>query len=191
MCFLIMSGLRIMMDNHIIPECYIDTNLVETLVPPTSKSKGYNHQKGCSVVTDIMKKKFSDKFVLGILDKDKQELPYLSEFELLDVKYDVELYKHNFKHHYIIRHPNTEKWLISECQQVDLNIADYINFNDFKDLRKKTKSKTSKYDNELKSLFRDLKKNNATGIMQLLKWTDYLKTHSYQADINLLKGNTL
>lgn len=29
-----------MNDNCIIPECYIDTNLIETLVPP---SRGYNH----------------------------------------------------------------------------------------------------------------------------------------------------
>jgi len=29
------------MDLAIIPECYIDTNLVETLVPPVGK--GYNH----------------------------------------------------------------------------------------------------------------------------------------------------
>lgn len=29
-----------MNDNCIIPECYIDANLIETLVPP---SRGYNH----------------------------------------------------------------------------------------------------------------------------------------------------
>ena len=36
---------------HIIPECFIDTNLVETLVPT---KKGYNHQTGCSKVVGLM-----------------------------------------------------------------------------------------------------------------------------------------
>ena len=31
-----------MSDNFIIPECYIDTNLIEALVPP---QKGYNHNQ--------------------------------------------------------------------------------------------------------------------------------------------------
>ena len=34
-------------DNLVLPECYIDTNLIETLVPP---QRMYNHQKGCPSV---------------------------------------------------------------------------------------------------------------------------------------------
>lgn len=34
-----------MAELYIIPECYVDTNLIETLVPT---AKGYNHQKGCN-----------------------------------------------------------------------------------------------------------------------------------------------
>lgn len=50
-----------MSDNFIIPECYIDTNLIEALVPP---QKGYNHQKGCPAVAKCMMEKFGDKFAI-------------------------------------------------------------------------------------------------------------------------------
>lgn len=41
--------------DFVIPECYIDTNLVETLACPG----GYNHQKGCNQVAKIMREKFN------------------------------------------------------------------------------------------------------------------------------------
>lgn len=41
--------------DFVIPECYIDTNLVETLACPG----GYNHQKGCNQVAKIMQEKFN------------------------------------------------------------------------------------------------------------------------------------
>lgn len=46
--------------DFIIPECYIDTNLVETLVC----SGGCNHQKGCNQVAKVMQEKFADRFAI-------------------------------------------------------------------------------------------------------------------------------
>ncbi len=43
-------------EDFIIPECYIDTNLVETLVC----TGGCNHQKGCNTVAKVMQDKFGD-----------------------------------------------------------------------------------------------------------------------------------
>jgi hypothetical protein len=61
------------MDFHIIPECYLDTNLIETLVPP--EGDGYNHQMGCPNVAKKMTegKALKDGFALGIIDKDKKK----------------------------------------------------------------------------------------------------------------------
>lgn len=42
--------------DYIIPECYVDTNLVETLVC----TYGCNHQKGCNQVAKVMQEKFAD-----------------------------------------------------------------------------------------------------------------------------------
>lgn len=47
-----------MAELYIISECYVDTNLLETLVPT---SKGYNHQKGCNNVVKTMQTKLTEK----------------------------------------------------------------------------------------------------------------------------------
>ena len=177
------------MDNHILPECFLDTNLVETLVPPVN---AYNHQESNGAVTREMQGiKLNNEFAVGIIDRDKQEVKYLKEFELLANKSDVDLYKHPEKNHCMIVHPPLEKWIITECESVNLNLQDYVSFTNFKEFKKIAKTRTSKYDRRFKSLFEDLKKNKAAGIIQLLEWTNYLINNPYQADINLLKGNTL
>ena len=169
------------MDNHIIPECFIDTILMETLLPPKI---AYNHQKGCHSVTKnaMQSKKLIDDFAVGILDKDKKLPEYLKEFELLTSKYNVELHKHPSRNHYLIFHPAIEKWLISECEQVNLSLKDYNLPGDFKTFMNITKPITSKKDDRFKSLFRALKKNNAKGIIQLFEWTDYLIKNPYNAN---------
>ncbi len=63
-------------DSLILPECYMDTNLIETLVPP---QRGYNHQRGYPAVAKQMKEKFSDDFALGIMDNGKRHVSYLQE----------------------------------------------------------------------------------------------------------------
>jgi hypothetical protein len=184
-----MSDLRAMMDNHILPECFLDTNLMETLHPTKI---GYNHQKCCTSVTKAMQsKKLIDDFAVGILDKDKKHPPYLNEFELVISRHNIELYKHPKKHHYLILHPVIEKWLIDECQKINLSLSEYQLSNNIDELKRQSKPATSKNDNRFKSLFKDLKKNNAAGITQLFEWTNYLINNPYKADINLLKGNTL
>lgn len=73
--------------DFIIPECYIDTNLVETLVC----QGGCNHQKGCNQVAKIMQEKFADRFAVGIIDADKRRPGYLTEFrEIASSKHNPE-----------------------------------------------------------------------------------------------------
>jgi len=57
----------------------MDTNLIETLVPP--KSRGYDHQRTCEDVACTMKQFFSNDFALGFIDKDKKQLDYLKVFD--------------------------------------------------------------------------------------------------------------
>ena len=54
---------------HIIPECYLDTNLVETIVPPQKfkGSEGYNHQHTCNDVVKLIRTKLNDNFAVGIV----------------------------------------------------------------------------------------------------------------------------
>lgn len=173
------------MDKCIIPECYLDTNLMETLVTP---AKSYNHQKGCHTVARVMKEKFADAFALGILDHDKNQVFYLAEFAQIAEQHSVMLFKHPNKHHYLILHPPIESWLIKQAQENSLALPDYGLPMDLKSLRKITKVASSKNDYRFKRLFRDLETGNADGIRVLKGWVKHLKTYSYNADINTLQN---
>lgn len=179
-----MSGLP-HMDNFIIPECYLDTNLIETLVTPINS---YNHQKGCHTVAKVMQEKLSDSFALGILDHDKNQIFYLAEFTRKAEQHGVILYKHPKRHHYLILHPPLESWLIKQAEENNLVLSDYDLPTDLKALCKITKVASSKNDHRFKRLFRDLNRKNAEGLGVLQKWTAYLKEHHRNADINILQN---
>lgn len=130
------------MDLHIIPECYVDTNLIEPLVSP---QKGYNHQKGCGTVTKVMKERFSDDFALGIVDKDKREIDYLNEFSEVCSKGNLILHKHKSKHHYIIQiNPAIEQFILNAVNEVGIQLDEYDLPNSFDALKKVSKSVNSK-----------------------------------------------
>jgi hypothetical protein len=180
-------------NRHVIPECYLDTNLVETLVPPDEigRLRVYNHQFGCNAVAKEMKEKFADNFALGIVDQDKKPVKYLDEFNNpLINKLGLKLFKHPQKIHYLIVHPPLEQWLLNEAQQVGIVLDDII-YNlptTLGELRKQSKCEFSKKDPRFKYLFRDLKNANATGINLLANWTRYLKENHYNVDITALQN---
>ena len=117
------------MDFHIITECFVDTKLIKSLVPPTKNS--YNHQKAVSMVEKTMKTKFDDEFAVGIIDRDKNELAYLSEFDSVFChdkpggKPQIELFKHREKHHYIIVHTNMERWILDCVDEAKIDLKDF------------------------------------------------------------------
>ena len=171
----------------VIPECYIDTNLIETLVPPDriGNTCGYNHQLGCNKVVDEMMGKLKDGFAVGILDNDKRKLSRTSEFILLTEKQRLKLYKHPEKNHYLIFHPPIEQWIIDIANDVSISLdaPEYDLPTALKELIYETKVNVkSKNDQRFKRLFRDLQKQNALGINLLANWIRYLKDHPYSAD---------
>lgn len=172
------------MDNHILPECYLDTMLTETLVKPVS---GYNHQKGCSTVTSKMQncKSLKDNFAVGILDADKKQTPYLNELNLVSEKSGLKLYKHPNKHHYLILHPPIEQWLLDEANAANIDLNNYQLPGERSALQKQTKTATSKHDQRFKNLFRDLKTGESFN--RLSNWLSYLKQHPYDACIEHLQ----
>jgi hypothetical protein len=100
------------MDEAFIPECYVDTNLLESLVPP---QRQYNHQKGCGTVTKVMKQRHIDRFAVGIIDKDKHEVDYLKEFDEVITRGSLILHKHKERHHYIIQIAPAIERFIKDC----------------------------------------------------------------------------
>lgn len=174
------------MDLCVIPECYVDTNLVETLVPPI---KGYNHQKGCGTVAKVMKEHFADGFALGIIDKDKKELEYLKEFDRVLAKGNIEIYKHNKRNHFIIRIvPAMERFVLHNINEAGINIEDFGLPADFEAFRKTTKTVTSKKDERFRKLFRALRDRQLADFNLLAACIRYLLKNPYNVDVEILKA---
>ncbi len=173
------------MDQSVIPECFIDTNLLETLVPPTGQ---YNHQKGCGTVTKVMKERFADRFALGIIDRDKHEVDYLKEFNEVCTSGSLILHKHKTRHHFIIQiSPAIERFIMKNADAVGISLHAFDLPTNFELLKKESKTVNSKKDQRFKKLFKSLSHHGAPEIIKLSSWVSYLKEKNYEADIDMLK----
>ncbi len=173
------------MDQAFIPECYVDTNLVETLVPPGTQ---YNHQKGCGTVAKVMRERFSDRFAVGIIDKDKRRIDYLKEFEEVSHKESLILHKHKTKHHYIIQIcPAMERFLLLNAKLCEVSMEDFDLPSDFEKLKDIAKTLRSKNDIRFKRLFKALYESGSSDIQRMSRWITYLKETNYHAEMHKLK----
>lgn len=171
----------------ILPECYLDTNLLETIAPPT---RGYNHQKGSGTVAKRMRERFHDSFAVGILDRDKQQIAYLEEFSLaIDAK-RLRLYRHHEQQrgHFVITHPPIERWMCKNARETGVFLADYGLPEELSALMKIAKTVTAKRDVRFAKLFRDLKQRRAADIVRLAGWIAHLRDYDAQADIDVLRA---
>lgn len=176
------------MFNHIVPECYIDTMLVHTLVPP-AKNKRYNHQHGCFDVSNEMELSgLKDKFAVGIIDNDRKKAKYLSSFiEVANVDNDLKLYWRKFHPQYFIEiNPAMEVWMLKICEQEKIDITEFNLPKDLKSLKKITKSQASSTDKRFVNLFLKFKTSNNKSISKLIDWIKIFIERNYQTDINEL-----
>lgn len=174
------------MDEAIIPECYVDTCLLETLVPPL---KHYNHQKGCGTVMKVMKEKFSDRFAVGIIDKDKHQVDYLLEFDELIEHRMLVLHKHRVRHHYVIQiSPAIERFILQCAQNAGISLQKFDLPDEFNLLKKTTKTVSSKRDLRFKDLFKTLMEKSEPQILLLQKWVHYLRQEKYNASPGVFKN---
>ena len=162
--------------DFIIPECYIDTNLVETLVC----SGGCNHQKGCNQVAKIMKEKFADRFAVGMIDADKRRPGYLNEFREIASSEHLKLFRHISRSHFIILvHPAADGFILSCAQTAQIDMADYGLSPILKEFTSQTKNVMSNKDIRFKRLFKTMQD---VGEMALLKSVlTYLVDNTYSA----------
>ncbi len=162
--------------DFIIPECYIDTNLVETLVC----HGGCNHQKGCNQVAKIMQEKYADRFAVGIIDADKRQPSYLNEFHLIASSTNLDLLRHSVCPHYIIRvKPAADGFILSCVQTAQIDISEYGLSPVLKEFTSQTKDVMSNKDPRFKRLFKALKNSGEMKLMQSL--IDYFVTNTYNS----------
>lgn len=168
--------------DFIIPECYIDTNLVETLVC----TGGCNHQKGCNQVAKVMQEKFVDRFAVGIIDADKRRPGYLSEFCEIASSEHIKLFRHLVRSHFIILvHPAADGFILSCAEVANVNMDDYGLSSKLKKFTAQTKNVMSNKDPRFKRLFKSMEN---VGEIRLMKSViAYLVDKTYEASNDDLK----
>jgi hypothetical protein len=181
-------------DYCIIPECFVDTKLIKAILPPIGEG-GYNHQYGCNEVAKLMQNELKDTFSVGIVDKDKKELSYLNEFEVIVDIESLRLHKHKTRPHYLIFIcPAVEKWIMTSAKEVGIYLTDFSLPDDLKKFSKITKTSKSEendpYSKNLNDLFRTLQQKGAKSVLVLAYWVDYLKNNPYTANLDYLKQQT-
>ena len=169
----------------IIPECYIDSCLIEVLL--FADKDHVNHQKGNGTVAREMKGKFGDAFCVGIIDEDRKALDYLMEFKPLITTSHLKLWQHKESAHYIIQlRPVVEKWILNICEREGILLTEFDLPVTLNQLQKVSKSVTSKNDARFIRLFKYILHTKSEPVLQLKGWLEYLKKNTFKVDINYL-----
>ena len=170
-------------DWHIVPECYIDTNLAEYLLD----SHGVNHQKGCNAVAKkMMESNLKDQFSIGIIDNDKRQHSYVNEFTEIAHTQHIALLKHRERPHYFIRiSPAMDQFILDCANEQGVNLTDYGLPSELEDFTKVTKDVNAKNDYRFKSLFGALK--DSKELSRLRSVLNCLNDKQYKCEIAELR----
>lgn len=185
------------MENHIVPECYIDTMLICSILQ-IGKNKRLNHKHGCfNVGRELEKGSLKNVFGVGLIDNDKRKVGYLEDFfEIEKVSFiddvggnAIVLLKHKVKHHYFIQIcPAIENWIIQICKESNIVFADFRLPDSLDEIKKITKAQSSMFDERFIKLFKAMRQSGHIAIKTLEKWLKLLFEKNYKVDINELKN---
>lgn len=174
-----------MRDLFIVPECYVDTNLVESLLT----TEGVNHQKGCYAVANTMKGRvLNETFAVGVIDFDteKTQPTYVHEFSEIAHTAHILLLKHTTKPHYLVMiKPAMDQFILDCAKEQGVNMSDFDLASDLEGFKKQTKTVDSKYDIRFKKLFKAIRHNSEMVILHNV--LNYLKDHRYKSSVEALK----
>lgn len=160
----------------VIPECYADTNLVQTLM----QIKGANHQKSCGQVTNELQSRFRDKFAVGIIDLDKEQSNYSKECVVIASSGELSVCRHPNSHHYIIKINNVlENFIVNCAKEVGIDLSPLGLPFETEELMKRTKRQSAKTDPELSNYFKKLA--SSTEMSLLKEVLNYLHSNTYQS----------
>ena len=162
-------------ENIVVPECYVDTNLMNVLV-----GKACNHKKGCTNVCKVLDEKLTDQFAIAVIDKDKKEPASVQNYELIAANRFVMVSKHRQRPHYLIHIcPAIEEFILAAANELNVNLSDYGLPTELNELRKITKTTTAKEDVTFARLFHALR--SASHIQCLDNMLQYLLENKYIA----------
>lgn len=173
--------------NEIMPECFIDTTLVGSLL-----EADVNHKHSCNEVAKEMEKgKYKDSFAVGIIDNDKRKISYIEEdFEVIGKTDNLTFLKHKNKHQYVIKvgkdRKAMETFIKANVEAIGMKMEDFHLPSDLDELREQTKdSITTPKDPRILKLFRALRQSPEVAKLQDV--LAYLASNKYAVDIEELR----
>lgn len=127
---------------------------------------------------------------MGIIDKDKKDINYLKEFDIVVQETGLILHKHKIRHHYIIQiSPAMEMFILNNAKSVDIILEDFglpSGLEALKDLTKK--QIRSKDDQKFRALFKAILNAGSREFYLFSEWVKYLKVKKYHVELDKLKS---
>lgn len=166
---------------HVMPECFVDTNLIEYLL-----DAGVNHQHCCSKVVGQLNSTFADRFAIGIIDKDKVQLGYIQECDIIDKTEHLTLMKHRGRHQYLITiAPAVDKFVLDCAEEQKVDVKTFGLPSGLKRFTDETKKVSPNSDTRFKSLFAAIKANKEIHTLKMA--LKYLCENPYSSDSAYLR----
>lgn len=172
--------------NEIMPECFIDTTLVGSLLDAK-----VSHKHSCNEVAKAMEKgKYKDAFAVGIIDNDKRKIPYIEGFEELGRTDNLTFLKHKNKHQYVIKvgkdRMAMETFIKANVEAIGMKMEDFDLPSDITKLIDQTKdSVTTQKDSKILKLCKTLRQSPE--VAKLQEVLDYLAKNKYNSDVEVIK----
>lgn len=173
--------------NEIMPECYIDSTFVSSLL-----DANVNHKHSCNEVAKEMKRgKYKDAFAVGIIDNDKRKLSYVEEFDIIGRTDNLTFLKHKDKYHYVIKigqdHKAMETFIKANVEAIGMKMEDFDLPSDLSELIEQTKDNVTTQKNpKILKLCKALRQSPE--VAKLQEVLSYLAANKYNVDIDVLKG---
>lgn len=176
-----------MKHNDIMPECYIDSTLIASLLDAE-----INHKHSCNEVANEMKTgRYRDSFAVGVIDNDKRQHSYAKEFFEICCTENLTFFKHKKKHQYLIKvgkpHKAMESFLISSVNAMGMKMENFDLPSDLDALINITKDKiSSQNDPRLLKLCKNLKQSPE--VCKLKQVLEYLVSKTYNSNVEEIKN---
>ncbi len=155
-----------MSQDHILPECYADTLLVEILL----STKVRNHRLGIGEVKNALTKNFKNRKAVGIVDNDKVKPTDFKEFQLGTELHGIQYRsKADTEHILLVINPAFEDWIFDNASTVGIDPAQY-GFRTKKYFKEICKKENASENKQLKQFLNTLKQKQAPGFVQLKTW---------------------
>lgn len=152
---------------NILPECFVDTAIVNALMKIEGCYVDPLHCYGCNKVGDMMKNKLGDEFALGIIDNDKRQHSYNNNFYLIGKSEHIELMKHKSKPQYLIRiSPAMDGFILDVAKRNNINMSEYDLPDNLATFITITKNAKVKDNNNLKKIVKHLVDDKEMAILR-------------------------